>query len=124
MGYPVVHFEVTGTDGKKLGRFYSELCGWQIDTNNPLNYGTVQREGNTSADGVGIGGGVGTAPGGGGGQVTFYIGVPDVEAALSKAESRGGQRLFGPDMVPGTGIELGQFTDPEGHAIGLMKTAS
>ena len=29
----------------------------------------------------------------------------------------------GPAPVPGTQIELGQFTDPEGHLIGLMKSA-
>jgi predicted enzyme related to lactoylglutathione lyase len=26
MGYPIVHFEVTGKDGDKLAGFYSELC--------------------------------------------------------------------------------------------------
>ena len=44
--------------------------------------------------------------------------MPDVEAALSKAESLGGARVFGPAPVPGTDLELGQFTDPEGHLIG------
>jgi len=29
--------------------------------------------------------------------VTFYVEVPDVEAALVKAESLGGTRVFGPD---------------------------
>jgi predicted enzyme related to lactoylglutathione lyase len=124
MGYPVVHFEVTGKDGEKLAGFYSELCGWEIDTNNPLHYGVVPREGNTGAEGAGIGGGVGTAPGGGDGLVTFYIGVPDVGAALERAQSLGGTRLFGPDTVPGAGIELGQFADPEGHVVGLVKTES
>ena len=46
---------------------------------------------------------------------------PDVEAALAKAEELGGKRMFGPEAVPGTEIELGQFTDPEGHLIGLVK---
>jgi len=35
------------------------------------------------------------------GHVTFYVGVPDIEAALVKAESLGGKRLFGPEAVPG-----------------------
>jgi uncharacterized protein len=50
--------------------------------------------------------------------------VPDVEAALAKAESMGGTRLFGPDKVPGTDVELGQFSDPEGHLIGLTKAGA
>ncbi len=104
--------------------YYSELFGWQIDADNPMNYGTVQREGNTNAAGAGIGGGVGGAPEGYDGHVTFYIEVPDVEAALAKSESLGGKRIMGPDKVPGTEIELGHFSDPEGHVIGVVKEGS
>src|SRR5262245_27979220 len=122
MGKPVVHFEVIGKDGEKLQRYYSELFDWKIDANNPLKYGIVQREGNTNADGVGIGGGIGDAQPGAEGHVTFYVEVPDVETTFAKAESLGGRRLFGPDKVPGTNLELGQFSDPEGHVIGLTRS--
>jgi predicted enzyme related to lactoylglutathione lyase len=125
MGQPVVHFEVIGKDGEKLQSYYAELFGWEIDASNPLKYGSVAREGNTNADGAGIGGGIATAPTPDyDGHVTFYVEVPDVEAALAKAERLGGKRVFGPAPVTGTGIELGQFTDPEGHLIGLTKAAS
>ena len=124
MGQPVVHFEITGKDGPKLQGYYSELFGWQIDANNPMNYGIVQREGNLSPEGFGIGGGIGVAPDGYDGHVTFYVGVPDVEAALAQAESLGGTRVMGPDEVPGMGIVLGHFKDPEGHLIGLVQSAS
>jgi predicted enzyme related to lactoylglutathione lyase len=120
MGQPVVHFEVIGKDGKKLINYYSELFGWEIDANNPMNYGIVTREGNVNSHGVGIGGGVGPAPPGYAGHVTFYVEVPDVEAALAKAESLGGKRVMGPDKVDDQ-TELGQFLDPEGHLIGLIK---
>lgn len=124
MGQPVVHFEVIGKDAQKLTSYYSELFGWQIDADNPMNYGMVQREGNVNADGVGIGGGVGGGMEGYDGHVTFYVEVPDVEAALQRAESLGGSRVMGPDKVPGGGVELGQFKDPEGHLIGLVKSES
>jgi predicted enzyme related to lactoylglutathione lyase len=124
MGQPVVHFEVVGKDGEKLKGYYSELFGWEIDSNNPMNYGVVPRDGNTNAEGAGIGGGVFGSPGDYEGHVTFYVEVPDVEAALAKAESLGGKRLMGPDEVPGAGITLGQFTDPEGHMIGVVSPAS
>ena len=114
MGAPVVHFEITGKDGQGLIKYYSELFGWEIDANNPLNYGVVQREGNTNAEGVGIGGGVAGAPDGAPGGLTVYVEVPDVGASLAKAESLGGTRLFGPDQVPEANLVLGQFTDPEG----------
>jgi uncharacterized protein len=122
MGQPVVHFEIIGKDGGKLRSYYSELFGRDFgDAVGPTNYGIVQREGNTNADGIGIGGGVGTAPEGYDGHVTFYIEVPDVEAALAKAESLGGTRMMGPDKIPEVEIEIGLFTDPEGHVIGVVK---
>jgi uncharacterized protein len=123
MGQPVLHFEIIGKDGGKLQSYYSELFGWEIDANNPMNYGVVPREGNTDANGVGIGGGIGPGPEGYAGHVTFYVEVPDVEASLAKAERLGGKRLMGPDTVM-PGLEIGQFSDPEGHLIGVMRNTS
>jgi predicted enzyme related to lactoylglutathione lyase len=123
MGQPVVHFEIVGKDGEKLQRYYSDLFGWKIDATNSMNYGMVAREGNTNPDGVGIGGGIGRGPEGYGGHVTFYIEVPDVEAALAKAESLGGTRMMGPETIMNQ-IELGHFTDPEGHLVGVVRSVS
>ena len=122
MGRAVVHFEVIGRDGDKLRSYYSELFGWQIDANNPMNYGIVQREGNMNGDGVGIGGGVGQGPEGYDGHVTFYVEVADVEEALQQAESLGGTRIMGPESLMDGAVVLGQFRDPEGHLIGLTKS--
>ena len=67
-----------------------------------------------------IGGGIAQGPDGYDGHVTFYIAVPDVETALAKAESLGGTRVMGPERIMDDAMELGQFTDPEGHLIGLV----
>ena len=123
MGQPVVHFEIIGKDGGKLQSYYSELFGWEFDTDNEMNYGVVPRDGNTNDQGAGIGGGVAGGPEGYEGHVTFYIEVPDVEAALAKAESLGGSRVMGPDEVM-DGLVIGLFNDPEGHVIGVVKTGS
>lgn len=123
MGYPVVHFEVTGKDPKKLHSYYAELFEWEIDADNPMNYGIVDREANLSDDGIGIGGGIAGGPGGYEGHVTFYVEVPDVEESLAKAESLGGSRMMGPDEVM-EGLVIGLFTDPEGHVIGVMTSTS
>ena len=120
MGRAVVHFEVIGKDGEKLQDFYSQLFGWDIDANNPMKYGMVQREDNMD-QGIGIGGGIGPAQEGSEGWVTFYVSVDDVEEGLKKAESLGGTRLMGPMDVP-DGPTIGLFNDPEGHLIGLVKT--
>ena len=122
MGQPVVHFEIIGKDPRKLHDYYSELFGWEINADNPMAYGLVPREGNVNADGVGIGGGVGGGPEGYDGHVTFYVEVPDVEAALAQAESLGGTRMMGPDE-PMEGTVIGLFSDPEGHVIGVVKSA-
>ena len=119
MGYPVVHFEVIGKDGETLRSYYSELFDWKIDADNEMNYGVVSREENLAPDGTGIGGGIAQGPDGYEGHVMFYVGVPDVEAALAKAESLGGTRVMGPETIMGSMV-LGHFTDPEGHLIGLV----
>jgi len=120
VGQPVVHFEVVGKDGEKLQTYYSELFGWEIKVDNPMNYGMVDREGNLGDNGVGIGGGVGQGPPGYDGHVTFYVAVPDVEEALAKAESLGGQRIMGPENIMDM-VTLGQFKDPEGNMVGVVQ---
>ncbi len=120
MGQPVVHFEVIGKDAKKLQSYYSDLFGWEINADNPMNYGMVPREGNTAPDGMGIGGGIGAGPDGYEGHVTFYVAVDDIETALVKAEQLGGTRMMGPETIMDM-IEIGQFKDPEGHVIGVVK---
>jgi predicted enzyme related to lactoylglutathione lyase len=112
MSSPLIHFEVAGKDPAKLQGFYGDQFGWNIDANNPLNYGIV----NLSGD---VGGGIGPAPEGQPGHAMFYVGVDDVEAALQKAESLGGSRVFGPMDVP-EGPTIGHFADPEGNVVGLF----
>jgi predicted enzyme related to lactoylglutathione lyase len=122
MGQPVVHFEIMGNDADKLRTFYTDLFGWKIDANNPMNYGMVSPDDNQpgGSETGGIGGGIGQMPDGQPGYATFYVDVPDVEAALAKAESLGGTRLMGPES-PMEGLVIGMFTDPEGHIIGVTK---
>jgi uncharacterized protein len=57
MGAPVVHFEIMGGKGNQLEKFYGELFGWKIDSNNPMKYGVVDTGGGPG----GINGGVGTS---------------------------------------------------------------
>jgi predicted enzyme related to lactoylglutathione lyase len=124
MGLPVVHFEIIGTDPAKLRGYYGELFGWEFRTGDavtekvsqPGTYGFV--DGSTTGEGNGINGGIG------GGQgherrVLFYVGVPDVESALQKAESLGGKRLMGPEPESGGDFTVGHFIDPEGNVVGV-----
>ena len=115
MANKVVHFEVCGSDGKKLQDFYSTLFGWNVDASNPMQYGLV------SDEQAGIGGGICKAQGKP--IVTFYVAVPDLRAALKKAEGLGGKTVMSPMQVP-NGPEIAQFTDPDGNVIGLLKAQS
>jgi predicted enzyme related to lactoylglutathione lyase len=127
MGQPVVHFEIIGQAPDKLRSYYGDLFGWEFDTTPPVaepvseagNYGFVQ---NAVSDGTGIPGGVGGGVGYDSHPI-FYVGVPHVEAALRKAESLGGTRRMGPAQAPGTDLQVGHFTDPEGNLIGVAGTA-
>jgi predicted enzyme related to lactoylglutathione lyase len=121
MGQPVVHFEILGRDGAKLREYYGALFGWEINADNPMNYGIVDREQNLNPHGIGIGGGVAGYdnfdP-----HVTIYVEVRDVEAALAQAESLGGERVMGPTEAGEYGAPvLGLFRDPEGHLIGVVE---
>ncbi len=66
---------------------------------------------------------MGGGPEGYEGHVTFYVEVPDVEAALEKAEELGGSRMMGPDEVM-EGLVIGLFSDPEGHVVGVVSGGS
>jgi predicted enzyme related to lactoylglutathione lyase len=46
------------------------------------------------------------------------VSVPNVEAALDRAEKLGGKRRMGPEGTPGT-IVVGQFIDSEGNVVGV-----
>ena len=113
MANPVAWFEVTGPDAGALQRFYGSAFGWQIDASNEMNYGMVP-----AGDG-GIPGGVGPDPTGGA-HATFYIGVPDVDAALAKVGELGGTIVM-PAMDVPDGPRIAFFSDPAGNQVGLMK---
>ncbi len=121
MGQPVVHFEIVGRDPDKLKSYYADLFGWKIDSDNPMNYGMVERDSNDVPESGSIGGGIGgPGPNGYPGHVTFYVAVSDVEQSLAKAESLGGTRMMGPEKIMDM-VEIGHFKDPEGHLVGLVK---
>jgi predicted enzyme related to lactoylglutathione lyase len=120
----VVHFEIIGRDPAGLRTYYGDLFGWEYDVGDtssaeisqPGQYGFVNSETNDGGINGGVGGGDGHAA-----HIVFYVGVPDVEAALAEAERLGGTRVMGPSGKPG-GLIVGQFTDPEGNLIGVAGT--
>jgi predicted enzyme related to lactoylglutathione lyase/DNA-binding transcriptional ArsR family regulator len=113
MANPVIHFEISGSDAAGLQKFYGELFEWNVDANNPMNYGMV------AASEGGIGGGIGGTQDGNP-QVTFYVGVDDLQAALDRAVALGGSVAVPPMDIP-DGPSIAQFADPAGNRVGLVK---
>src|ERR1700732_3168081 len=100
MADPVVHFEIIGNDPERLRQYYGALFGWSFATPSPVadtvsdpeQYGFLDLV--QADDGSGIRGGVG----GGAGfthHAIFYVGVADVQAALTRAEELGGTPVMG-----------------------------
>jgi len=115
MTRPVVHFEIHGKDGKKLREFYASLFGWEINADNPMNYGMVTAGVGGPPEGVGGGIAQSDAP-----MVTVYVQVKSLSETLQKAEGMGGKTVMPPMDVPG-GPTMAQFKDPEGNTIGLVQ---
>lgn len=115
MAHPVIHFEVLGKDAQGLQRFYGEAFGWQMQDVMDGSYYMA----NPGVDGA-INGGVGAAPPGSDGHVTFYVEVDDPAAELEKISQLGGRTIQEPMDVP-NGPTIALFADPEGHVVGLVK---
>jgi uncharacterized protein len=113
MANPVVHFEVLGKDREALKSFYTSLFGWTTQDHPEMRYSIVDKE-----EG-GIGGGIGEPQDGDPTHVTFYVAVEDLQATLDKAVSLGGKVLMPIMELPM--VTLAMFSDPEGHAIGIIK---
>jgi predicted enzyme related to lactoylglutathione lyase len=115
MANPVTHFEVLGKDAGELRRFYGGAFGWELQDVMGGSYYMV----NPGVENA-INGGVGAAPDGSDGHVTFYVEVEDLAATLQKISELGGTTLQEPMDVP-NGPTIALFADPEGHVIGLVK---
>jgi uncharacterized protein len=117
VGNPVVHFELIHKDSEKVMQFYRDAFGWDIDSDNPMNYGTVL----TKDGDQGIDGGIGptqdpTQPG----YLIVYAQVPDINAQLKKVEELGGKTVMPRTEIPNV-VTFAQFTDPFGHLFGLVE---
>jgi uncharacterized protein len=119
MGNPVVHFEISSEHPQKQREYYTQLFGWEFDTESPVapsvseagQYGFMNTE-------SGIPGGIGGGPGYPS-HAMFYVGVDDVGAALREAERLGGTRVLGPEANPNGQLVVAHFRDPDGNLIGL-----
>jgi predicted enzyme related to lactoylglutathione lyase len=112
--HPVVHWEIQSQDPGRLHSFYSNVFGWKIDANNPMNYGMVE-----SGGGGGIGGGIGGTQMAES-RVVVYAQVPSIDDVLSRVSIHGGRTVMPrQDIGP---VIMALYEDPEGNLMGLVES--
>jgi uncharacterized protein len=112
--HQVVHWEIQSKNPEMLHAFYRDVFAWEIDTNNPMNYGMIS----SGAGAKGINGGIGgsMSPSS---RTLVYASVPSIDEALAKIAEKGGRTIM-PRSDLGMVI-LAVFEDPEGNAFGLVE---
>lgn len=114
MSAPIVFFDIAGPDMESQAAFYRDVFGWNVgpDPNFPEHGMRIHDirvisplEGVLRKDAA---------------ERLFYIGVPDVTAALAKIEAHGGKAECPRMEVPGV-VVMALFHDPAGNRTGLVE---
>jgi uncharacterized protein len=116
MGQPVMHWQIVTKNPDALGKFYSKLFGWEINTNNALGYRMID-----TVSERGINGGIWPAPPEAPGFVQLLIEVGDVARHVQEATALGAKVIVPPQKLP-DGDEMAVLLDPEGIAFGICRT--
>jgi hypothetical protein len=108
----IVHIEFSTRDPKESAKFYGDLFGWKMETDESFDY--------TQWDpGIPPGGGFSpVSMGATAGEVMVYVASEDIEADLKRASELGATVVREKSEIPGTGW-WGVFKDPTGNACAL-----
>ena len=106
MPAPIVYFEIAGPAAAGLREFYASVFDWSIDA----------ASGVSAASTGGLRGGLRDDPS----EKIFYLGVPDIPAALDRIEAAGGVVIVPRTVVPGV-VTFALFLDPAGNRLGLAE---
>lgn len=113
----IVHFEIPADDPQRASAFYRDALGWQISRWGEEPYWVVRagEDDEPGANGALVPrGDMHRAP-------VLIAGVADIDDALRRVESCGGNVAQGKLPVPGMGWSA-YVIDPEGNTIGLFQS--
>jgi len=111
-GQPLFDASTKFDSGTGWPSFWQPIAKENVTVAGDNSYGMVRDE-------KGLTGGIGDAPQGMPGGVTFYVHTEDPKGTLARIEKLGGRVLMPlTEVAPETTIAL--FADPEGHVVGLM----
>ncbi|MCK9518258.1 MAG: VOC family protein [Dehalococcoidia bacterium] len=117
MANPVVHFEINSQNAARMREFYSGLFGWEMSEMPEMSYTMVM-----PGTDPGINGGIGQVDNPDEAWATFYVEVDDPQRYLDEAVAKGGTVVSPVMEIPGV-VTTAVFADPDGHRIGLVKSA-
>ena len=115
MGNPTMWFEVAAKDREATEDLLLRLFDWQLNDMEAMPYTIVD----TGGEGIPAGS---VTPRRAATVTSLLRAGRGHRGGLAKAECLGGKRVMGPMGIPSG--EIGLFTDPEGHQIGLMTRMS
>ncbi|MBT3982306.1 MAG: VOC family protein [Bacteriovoracaceae bacterium] len=111
----IVYLEIPAPEPKRSAEFYQSLFGWDVSSSNLTDkqywifrcgegqlMGAFDSTKVVSSDGV-----------------ILYIKVDDIERALAKINSQGGETISGRSEIGGGFGYSAMFRDPNGNTIGL-----
>ena len=111
------HVEIPADDVDRAKRFYQGVFGWNFST--IPGYDDYELY-TTTADGTGVGGGIGKRGVTAGREVRNYISVDSIDAALPKVTANGGRVVSPKEEVMGQGW-YAVVTDSEGNEFALWQ---
>jgi predicted enzyme related to lactoylglutathione lyase len=117
MSAPVVQWQIVTPKPEELVKFYRDLFGWSVSVKNAIGYRQV-----TAGEG-GINGGVWPSPPDGHSFVQLFVGVTDVEDAVTRAEKLGATIVVPRTTLP-DGDTMAVLKDPCGLTFGVVANAS
>ena len=112
-----MHFEMYSDDPEAAIRFYESVFGWTAQRWGDMSYWALT----TGADDeLGINGGISSGLPPNGQRVVNSIEVPDIDAAIGRAEEEGAFIVMPKTAIPGQGW-FAYMTDPGGVVFGLFQ---
>jgi uncharacterized protein len=119
----IVHFEIEASDRERAKRFYSQAFGWELQQMGDEMGGYVVVITGDPKEPGGINGGIYSSPPGSGKELNAFscvVGVDNVDQAIDKVRSAGGE-IFGDKMdIPGVGTFI-RCKDTEGNYFTMLQ---
>ncbi|MEL6405858.1 MAG: VOC family protein [Chloroflexota bacterium] len=111
----IVHVELATESSEKAAKFYADVFGWEIQTDEALGY-TMFNSGDLSGGFSDIDNQSVKK-----GDVVMYLDSEDIDTDMTRIESHGGKRLTDNMVIPGNGI-MAHFIDPDGNHLALWQS--